>query len=49
MDKWDNVEVVVFTLLLVLIVVGLSNRNLVPYINPGRGFKGTRTPINGKW
>lgn len=49
MDKWDNIEVIVFLLLVVLIVTGLSNRNLIPYVNPTRGLKGTRTPINGKW
>lgn len=49
MDKWDNVEVIIFVLLLVLIVTGLSNRGLLPYINPGRGLKGKRTPINGTW
>ena len=49
MDKWDNVEVVIFILLLMLVFIGLSNRNLIPYINPTRGLKGTRTPIRGLW
>ena len=49
MDKWDNVEVVLFLLFAVLLIVGLSNRGLIPYVNGARGFRGPRTPINGKW
>jgi hypothetical protein len=49
MDKWTNVEVLLFVLLLMLVLIGLSNRTLIPYINPTRGLKGTRVPINGRW
>ena len=49
MDKWSNGEVIVFLLLLMLLVVGASNRGFIPYINPGRGLKGPRTPIKGIW
>lgn len=49
MDSWDNVEVILFLLFAILVVVGLSNRGFVPYVNPARGLNGPRTPINGKW
>jgi hypothetical protein len=49
MDSWKPSEVIVFSLLLMLVVIGLSNRGLIPYVNPSRGLKGARTPLKGKW
>lgn len=49
MDNWKPGEVLFFSLLLMLVVVGLSNRGLIPYVNPGRGFKGSRIPKKGSW
>jgi hypothetical protein len=49
MDKWTPIEVLLFALLLMLVVTGLSNRQLIPYINATRGLKGPRVPINGRW
>lgn len=49
MDNWKPSEVLFFSLLITLIVVGLSNRGLIPYVNATRGLKGARKPVNGTW
>lgn len=40
---------ILMLLLVVLLLIAASNRNLLPFVNPTRGLRGPRTPINGKW
>lgn len=48
MDDLDNDRFALVIVFAVLLLLALSNRQLIPYVNANRGFKGPRTP-KGIW
>jgi len=49
MEKWESLQVILIMVAVALVVTWFSNRNKIPYVNPGRTWMplgATRPPAS---